>query len=327
MSARPAIVVRPRRVRAPGRRVALALAVPLLAGALAGPAMAAPGDGRASAKGFGALIGGTSTASAIASSQGRPLREAAANGVGGPGVVAGRVSVRVGAGADGAAARAEGQASARDVILLDGRVVVSGLRMSVRATAAPGGGEAGLADFGADGLMVDGQPVSASPGQQIEVGGVGTLVLFERVVEGGTAVRANALRLEVTDPASGLVDGRGRRPGRHRPGRRARAGPGARPGPRRAPAARPRPPAGRAPGPLLARPHAPRPAGHRAAHHAGPGDPGAGRPGLHPGPAAPARAGHRARHHRHAAHRPAAPPGAGRPPGPPERPLRVPGPR
>ena len=57
------------------------------------------------------------------------------------------------------------------VTLLDGRISLSGIHMSARATAAPGGAEAGLTEASVEGLTVDGRAVAAGPGSRVEVAG------------------------------------------------------------------------------------------------------------------------------------------------------------
>ena len=42
--------------------------------------------------------------------------------------------------------------------------------------------------------------MAAGPGSRVEVPGIGTLVLLESVADGAGGLRANALRVEVTDP-------------------------------------------------------------------------------------------------------------------------------
>jgi murein DD-endopeptidase MepM/ murein hydrolase activator NlpD len=57
------------------------------------------------------------------------------------------------------------------------------------------------------GLVVDGQAVAAGPGSRVEVAGVGALVFLEHVEDGAGGLRANALRVEVTDPQASNVIG------------------------------------------------------------------------------------------------------------------------
>jgi len=185
---------------------ALGLAVALAANVL--PAAAAPGDdGRATSTGFGAMLDGGTVASAVAGTDGRPTRSAAASGLRGGAGVVGKVEVQLGAGATGPDGLAEASATARDILLLGGRVAVAGLRVSVEAKAGPKGTTAGLSGYSAAALVVDGQPIEATPGRQIDIAGVGTLVLFEQVTDAAGSVRANGLRLEISDPASGLPVG------------------------------------------------------------------------------------------------------------------------
>jgi murein DD-endopeptidase MepM/ murein hydrolase activator NlpD len=200
----------------PGRSIRLprTLVVALVVGALAAvgaPAGAGSGTpASASATGFGVLIDGATRASASASSPGHVTRQASAAGVSGAAGSVGAADVRLGAGptgTDGTEGLSEAVATAQGVSLLGGRITVTDLRVAVHVDAGPGGVHAGLSDYGADGVVVDGQPVAAAPGRQIDVAGVGTLVFFEQVTDPGGSAQANGLRLEVTDPSSGLAPG------------------------------------------------------------------------------------------------------------------------
>jgi murein DD-endopeptidase MepM/ murein hydrolase activator NlpD len=117
----------------------------------------------------------------------------------------GTVSVRVSAGPGAGGRRAEGRAVALGVRLFGGRVVVNSLRVGVRSQTAAAGATAGVTDWAAD-VSVNGQPIEEEPGAIVEIPGVGTMVLVERLVAGGV-VTANALRIEVTDPGTGLAPG------------------------------------------------------------------------------------------------------------------------
>ncbi len=180
----------------------------LVVGALALPAIGAPGDpGRAASSGFGALMDGGTQAAASASSDGHPTRSATASGLQGAAGAVGQVEVELGAGTSGSDALATAQATARDILLLGGRVAVANLSVSVQAHATGAGPTAGLSGYSATGLVVDGQPMDAVPGRQIDIAGAGTLVFFEQVTDSAGAAQANGLRLEITDPASGLPVG------------------------------------------------------------------------------------------------------------------------
>ena len=137
-------------------------------------------------------------------------------------------------------------------------MTIATLRMSARSSSAGGGA---AAEGSASGVVVDGVAVAAGPGTRVEVAGIGTLVFLEQVSDGGGGVRANGVRLEVTDPQAAVVIGQpfvlghldlvatqGHRPGgdRARPGARRPARdarpPAADPAPAPAPApSRPRP--------------------------------------------------------------------------------------
>jgi murein DD-endopeptidase MepM/ murein hydrolase activator NlpD len=155
------------------------------------------------ARGIGAILPGGNLASTQAGPR-YPTRSAS----GSPsGAVAsgGTVRVRVGAGPGGAGWRAEAEAHASGVSLLGGRIVVNDLRVGVRSDTAGGTTSAGVAAWSAD-VSVNGMPIDERPGASIEVPGVGTMVLVERLVEGGV-VTANALRIEISDPGTGLAPG------------------------------------------------------------------------------------------------------------------------
>ena len=182
-----------------------------LAGAVAAAtAIAQAGTpGSSEAVGYAALLPGGAQAGVSAASVGPAERSGSVAGLrpAGGGAVA-AVDVRVGAAADGASAVAEGNVQARGITLLDGRVAVSSIRMSARASNGPGGAQAGLTEGSVEGLVVDGSPVAAGPGARVDVAGIGTLVFLEQVTDGAGGVRANALRLEVTDAQAAALIGR-----------------------------------------------------------------------------------------------------------------------
>lgn len=115
------------------------------------------------------------------------------------------MSVNVGAGAGGSGALAEAEANATGVRLFGGRVVVNALHVGIRSDAGAQGTQAGVAAWSAD-ITVDGQDINEQPGTPVDIAGIGTLTLMEQLVDGGT-VTANALRVQITDPASGLAVG------------------------------------------------------------------------------------------------------------------------
>ncbi len=187
--------------------VALGLAA-VLAGLTAAAAGAPAGTpATATSTGYAALLPAGTQGAVTATASGAHERSVSAGGLrpAGGGTVSG-VEVLVGAAPDGARGVAEGTIRISGVTLLDGRVSVSAIRMSARATAGPDGAEAGLTEASVEGLTVDGRAVAAGPGGRAEVPGIGTLVLLESVADGAGGLRANALRVEVTDPqAAGVI--------------------------------------------------------------------------------------------------------------------------
>ncbi|MFM8828020.1 MAG: choice-of-anchor P family protein [Actinomycetota bacterium] len=188
-----------------GRKSLLAGAIALGAcGLLAGASTAvAPGPADPSAKAVGAILPGGGVASATASPR-NPTRTASAQPSGSV-ASGGTVSVRAAAGQRGAGQLAAATATADGVSLLGGRVVVGSMRLAVRSDTAGATTTAGVTEWAAD-ITVLGQPVDEAPGAQVDIPGVGTMVMMERLVNGG-AVTANGVRIEVSDPASGLAPG------------------------------------------------------------------------------------------------------------------------
>ncbi|WP_217923570.1 M23 family metallopeptidase [Miltoncostaea oceani] len=162
----------------------------------------------AQARGYAALLPGGAQGGATATTGGPAERTASVGGLrpAGGGTVA-SVSVRVGASSAGTGATAEGSITASGLRLLDGRVTVASLRMAARAGDGTDAGATGLTSSGASGVTVDGAPVPVGPGSRVAVPGVGALVFFETVADGTGGLRANALRVEVTDPAAAAVIG------------------------------------------------------------------------------------------------------------------------
>lgn len=163
----------------------------------------APGPAAPSAKGIGAILPTGNVASALAGPR-HPTRTASGRP---SGAVAsgGAVSVRVAAGPRGDGYLAAATADASGVSLLGGRVVVNSLRVAVRSDANGDSATAGVTEWAAD-ITVNGQPIDEAPGASVEVAGVGTMVLVERLVRDGS-VTANGLRLEISDPSVGLPVG------------------------------------------------------------------------------------------------------------------------
>ena len=178
--------------------------------ALGSMAAAAPSGapGSATATGYAALLPAGTQGAVSAASTGPTERSASLGGLrpAGGGTI-GAVEVLVGAIPDGPEGLAEGTVRASGISLLDGRVSISGIRLSARATAGPGGTETGLTEASVQGLTVDGRAVAAGPGSRVEVAGIGTLIFLESVADGAGGLRANALRVEVSDPQAASVIG------------------------------------------------------------------------------------------------------------------------
>lgn len=119
--------------------------------------------------------------------------------------VVGEVVVELDADADDDSARASGTVVAKDVLLLDGRIAIARLEMSV--AAAGDGGAPAITSATVEDLYVDGEQLDAGPGTRISLEGLGTLVLFESMTEGAEAIRANALRIEATEGTGGATAG------------------------------------------------------------------------------------------------------------------------
>jgi len=172
-------------------------------GLIAAPMALAPGPADPHAKAVGAIAPGGGVASASAGAR-FPTRTASGQPSGAV-VSGGTVSVRAAAGPRGAGQLAAATANASGVSMLGGRVVINSMRLAVRSDTAGATTTAGVTEWAAD-ITVLGQPVDEAPGTQVEVPGVGTMVMMERLVTGG-AVTANGVRIEVTDPATGLAPG------------------------------------------------------------------------------------------------------------------------
>jgi hypothetical protein len=97
--------------------------------------------------------------------------------------------------------------SVTGVSLLDGRVRIDAVRMTVRASDGPSRRSASIAEASVSGLTVDGQAVAAGRGSRVEVPGIGALAFLEQSGDGAGGVQANALRVEVTDPAAAALIG------------------------------------------------------------------------------------------------------------------------
>ena len=171
--------------------------------ALAAGSAFGAGTSDPSARGIGAIVPGRNLAMAAAGPH-HPTRSATATPSGAV-AAGGTVSVNVGAGPGGSGALAEAEADASGVRLFGGRVVVNALHVGIRSDAGVQGTEAGVVAWSAD-ITVDGQDITEQPGTPVDIAGIGTLTLMEQLVDGGT-VTANALRVQITDPASGLAVG------------------------------------------------------------------------------------------------------------------------
>lgn len=163
----------------------------------------------AEASGYAALLPGGTQGAVGASSDGAGESSGGASGLrpAGGGSIA-DVDVSLRAAAAGTGASAEGTVRASGITLLDGRVGIGSLVMVARAQAGGGSaGATGIVDASASGVTIDGAPVAVDVGSRVEVPGIGALVFFEGVPDGAGAVRANALRVEVSDPAAAALIG------------------------------------------------------------------------------------------------------------------------
>ncbi len=167
------------------------------------PTAVAPTPLDPSARSIGAILPGGNSATAVAGAR-NPVRTASGQ-LRGAVASGGTVQVRAAAGPRAAGQLAAATAEARDVTLLGGRVVVRALRVGVRSDTASGTTTAGVTEWSAD-VLVDGQAIDEQPGAVVEIPGVGAMVLVERLVQAGE-VTANALRIEVSDPSTGLSPG------------------------------------------------------------------------------------------------------------------------
>ncbi|MGI9540127.1 MAG: choice-of-anchor P family protein [Miltoncostaeaceae bacterium] len=152
-------------------------------------------------RGYAALTPSGTVGSASAVADSRPDAVGRGAGIASELGLVGRaevdLSVRPGEMASGSA-----RVTAGDVLLLDGRVAISSLAMEVAAEATPTSFVGGISSASATGVVIDGQPVSPGLGTRYELSGVGAVVFFEQVSDGTGTVRANAVRLEVSDPAA-----------------------------------------------------------------------------------------------------------------------------
>jgi murein DD-endopeptidase MepM/ murein hydrolase activator NlpD len=192
--------------RAPTLLIAGLLAVVALAAAAAAAAPAGT-PGTATARGYAALLPGGAQGGVSAASTGAREASTSVGGLrpAGGGSIGGEVLV--GAAPDGPTGVAEGSVRLSGLSLLDGRVSISGIRMSARVTAGPSGSGGQLTEAVVEGLTVDGRAVGAGQGSRVEVAGIGALVFLESVSDGAGGLRANALRVEVTDPQAASVIG------------------------------------------------------------------------------------------------------------------------
>ncbi len=195
----------------PGVSLLRALVVAALGAALLLPvASAREADARplAEARGYAALLPGGTQGAVGASSDGAGASTGGASGLrpAGGGTVA-DVRLSLSATTAGTGARAEGTVRASGITLLDGRVQIASLVMTARAAAGDGSPATGVVDASASGVVVDGVAIAAGPGSRVEVPGIGVLAFFEGVSGDPGAVRANALRVDVTDPAAAALIG------------------------------------------------------------------------------------------------------------------------
>jgi murein DD-endopeptidase MepM/ murein hydrolase activator NlpD len=153
------------------------------------------------------MIDGATAAAARAASDGHPQRRALQQAIVGASGAVGQAEVSLDAVTEGPTGLADAVTTAHDVNLAGGRVVASRVHLAVQAHVRPDGAEVGVVGFEVAGLLVDGRAVDVVPGGRVELPGLGTLIMLEQVSDGAGSVRANGLRLEVSDPAGGLPVG------------------------------------------------------------------------------------------------------------------------
>ena len=186
------------------RRLSRIAAGALVAMSLGIGASDALGAGSARITGVGALTEAGNSASATAASGAVEKRRERVAGLEDRLGKVGEVVVRLEADAEDDSARATGTVVAKDVLLLEGRIAIARLEMSVEAPGADGAPPT-ITAARVEGLYVDGEPLDAGPGTRIRLEGLGTLVLFESVTEASEAIRANALRIEATEGTGGAA--------------------------------------------------------------------------------------------------------------------------
>ncbi len=188
-------------------RLRLILAGACVAAALVIPVALAQQDSAAQATGYAALLPGGTQGAVTATATGPTERSASVAGlrpVGGGSI--GSVRVDVSASSTTRSSSAHGTVQVNGVSLLGGRIAIGSLRMSARTQSGAAAGGVGLTEGAVSGLFVDGLAVAAGPGTRVEVAGIGTIVFLEQVADGAGGVRANGMRLEVTDPqAAGVI--------------------------------------------------------------------------------------------------------------------------
>lgn len=159
-------------------------------------------------KGYGALLPSGTVAGASASAA-KPSGSGSAGGLhpAGGGTIASlssQVSVADNGPQDGTASA---QVSVSGVTLFDGRVSFDRLELSAEVTASAAGPQVSVDGPHVSGLVVNGTPVAAGPGDRIPVEGIGTLIFLERN-DTADGVSVNALRVEISDPnAQALIGG------------------------------------------------------------------------------------------------------------------------
>lgn len=148
-----------------------------------------------------AIIGPSGNAGSVVAAGPAGRRATAVGGLRQAGATVGRIRLRLDTTTAGAASEARGTVTVRDVVLLDGRVVIAALRMTVSAAADEGSAAAGIVAHDVEGLVVDGVPTDAVPGTAVPLPGAGVLVFFEAATS-EAGVRANALRLAPSGPSA-----------------------------------------------------------------------------------------------------------------------------
>lgn len=152
-------------------------------------------EGGARISGYGALTAGGGVARAAATVDHVTHVSQTAIGVRDDLGIAGRVTVTADAGRSGGASVVTGLAQATDLSLFDGRVRIASAQGRVQARADGSTARARMTAFQADGVFVDGVPVTVAAGAVVPVPGVGEVGFGEVGSDADGAVRLNLVRV------------------------------------------------------------------------------------------------------------------------------------